>query len=103
VGSPELAIEHDGSTRSNCPACGASGWLFGDEVAIHRQPIEFDETDPESTWQIEAVIYETQIFVCGACSLPLEGRLELDAAHMPDEYMQEREVEPDYEPDYGNE
>jgi hypothetical protein len=103
AGARELILEHDGSTRQECPACGASGWLLGNEVASHRHPIEFDETDPESLWQFEDVIYETEAFVCSACSLPLDGRLELDAAHMPQEYQEEREVEPDYEPDYGNE
>lgn len=32
----------------------------------------------------------------------VEGRVELDAAKLPEEYEDEREIEPDYEPDYGN-
>jgi hypothetical protein len=103
VGRREIVAKYDDSTRYTCPACGANGWLFGDEVGSHMQPIEFDEDDPESALQFEDVTFETEAFVCTSCSLNLDGRLELDAAGMPQEYEVEREVEPDFEAEYGNE
>lgn len=101
VSHRELLRSLSDYTRAPCPACGASGWLFGEEAGSYRQPIEFDH-ETSSAWQVETVSYYTEVFVCGACALILNGRVELDAAELPEEYEEEREVEPDYEPDYGN-
>jgi hypothetical protein len=101
LGHRELVVSSDHHQRVECPACGASAWLFGIEASSHRRPIEYDH-DNNSAWQLEDVVYFTEAFLCTVCSLALTGRAELDSAEMPEEYEHEREIEPDYEPDYGN-
>lgn len=101
MGHRDLVFWSDHYERVACPACGAKGWIFGNEASSHRRPIEYDENF-DNVWQMEDVTYFTEAFLCAACSLALNGRVELDAVNMPQEYEQERLVEPDYEPDYGN-
>jgi hypothetical protein len=101
VGHRDLVRNADGHTRVECPACGASAWLFGEEIGSHRHPVEYDR-DTGWAWQMEDVIFRSEAFQCAACDLFLNGRVELDAASLPEEFEDERELEPDYEPEYGN-
>lgn len=91
----------DNHIRIDCPSCACKGWLFGMEIESHRDPIEYDPEDG-AAWQTETVTYAAEAFMCIACDLRLEGRVELDAAGVVDEFEESRDVEPDYEPDYGN-
>lgn len=99
-GPPSLTSA-DRYIRLSCPACDCDGWLFGMEIESHREPVEYDPEDG-AAWQTESVTYASESFMCMACNLRLEGRIELHAAGVIDEFVESRDVEPDYEPDYGN-
>ena len=99
AGHRGLLRDTDHFKRIACPSCGADGWLFGNEGHSERRPVE---SDGEIAWQVEDVAYYTEAFACTACSLVLNGRVELDAAELSDEFEDERDVEPDYDSDYGN-
>ncbi len=92
-------LESDSHCRVLCPACTAKGWLFGYEAESHRLPIEYDEM---GVWQFENVVFTSESFNCNGCGLVLHGNDEISDGDLPTEFEDTREVEPDYEPDYGN-
>lgn len=96
-----LVKAFEDSTRADCPACGSSGWLFGDEVRRELTPAGYDDEGNVDA-VVDEVTYGTEAFACAACSLVLKGRLELDAAKMPQEFEVDKDYEPDDQPEYDD-
>jgi hypothetical protein len=89
----------DGFGKQECPACGATGVIGGllwDEVVSEEQ----DPDDP--TVEIVDLTYLSGEFHCLTCGLALEGRREVIAAGLPDEFYDRDERERSFEPEYGN-
>jgi len=83
--------EVDRVIHFKCPACGCSALLGGSFWE------EGDSGDEDGVYFYE--IFSTELIHCRICNLKLEGRTELNAAKIPDDFELEKEFEFD---DYGN-
>ncbi len=87
------------SVEVDCPACGNSASILGDDVADSEVVNGGDEEDP---WPLEVVTVWTDSFSCPTCGLFIEGEAYLTAVGFPESFEDEREYEPDYGDYYGN-
>lgn len=101
---PQWVARADALERCGCPACGSSGWLLGYETDtdIVDEVAEVDDRFGEFPLVIVDVTYTVDAFRCIECGLELNGIEEVAIADLPSQFHQETEMEPDYEPDYGN-
>lgn len=87
--------------KHECPSCGTHGFLAGqlweedlvDMAANDREDGLIEYTDET---------YSAEEYVCPTCSLHLFGRREIEAAHLPSEFVIRVARERDFEPEYGN-
>jgi hypothetical protein len=89
----------DGYEPAECPACGSRAMLAG--VLIYEEAI--DECNPEDPMtELVEQVYSVEEFFCPTCGLHLRGKQEIEAAGLPDEFMETQTREREFEPEYGN-
>jgi hypothetical protein len=81
----------DKAVRYTCPACNCMALLGG------RFWQEYESGDEDGV--VMMINYVTEVLICKICHLTLDGRAQLTAANVPEDF--EVEKEPDYD-DYGN-
>ena len=93
-------LEADGYEFAKCPACEAHAVIGG--VIWDEQVSE--DIDPDNPW-VEFVneTYLSEEFHCPTCGLHLNGRREIGATDLPEEFYKVEEREREFEPEYGNE
>ncbi|MFG6488305.1 hypothetical protein ACG04R_16580 [Roseateles sp. BYS78W] len=95
----EFSTSNDGFEKHLCPACGATGILGGSLW----EEVESEEQDPDDpTIEMVDLTYLSEEFRCFTCRLTLEGRREVHAAQLPEEFYHQEERERKFEPEYGN-
>ncbi len=87
----ENAEEIDRTVHFKCPSCNCMALLGGSFWE------EQDLSDEDGAYIIE--VYSTEMLHCRICNLKLNGRDELNAAKIPEDFDVEKEY--DYD-DYGN-
>lgn len=88
----EYSDDIDRVIRYKCPACECLALLGG-------RYWKEDESVDEDSGVVIIITYATEFLHCRICALQLEGRDELTAAKIPEDF--DVEQEPDYD-DYGN-
>ncbi|WP_047980184.1 hypothetical protein [Ornithinibacillus contaminans] len=81
-----------------CPACTFEAVIEGE--ALEEGEIESNPDDPWIFFQ--DITFLATSFTCRTCGLVLGNHDEIVAAGLDQEFTNRIEVEPDYEPDYGN-
>lgn len=94
----KLVLWDDDQEAIECPSCACQALITGE---LHDEgPIISDDDDP---WiQYQDVTYEATFFWCRTCDLKLNNLEEIIAADIDHTFIKSLEIEPDYEPDYGN-
>lgn len=93
---PVLSDEDQETTT--CPSCGGHAVIYGE--ILDEGPEYIDEEDPWITYQDNQ--YEITSLKCRVCDLKLNSLDEVTAAGIDHTFEKTITIEPDYEPDYGN-
>lgn len=100
----------DDVEEHECPACRCKGWLLGFEAGEdvdgpHWDRVaDFGEFDfGYFGYEYVTAWYDVDGFRCVECGLSIDGRDEVGAAGLPEEFQRDATRESKYEEDYGNE
>jgi hypothetical protein len=91
---------NDGFGKHACPACGATGIIGG---ILWDTVVSDDQDHDDPTIEVVDLTYVSEEFRCFTCALTLEGRREVLAAGLPEEFYNRDERERRFEAEYGNE
>jgi len=85
--------------RHECPACKTWGSAAGD-LAWEDKAEDQDEAD--YGYEIIERAYSPSEFHCPTCGLSLVGDAAVNAVGITEDFIETKEIEINYEPDYGN-
>ena len=85
--------------HQECPACNTWGEAAGDLVWEEKAE---DQQEADYGYEIIERGFSPSEFFCPTCGLSLVGDAAVNAVGINDEFIETKEIELTYEPDYGN-
>ncbi len=98
--SPNLTAGFSHRAEADCPACGATGTIEGEEIEEAEPHYEQVAEDDFDAWVDLSVV--TDYFSCPTCRLVLDGWELINAAGLPPNFADTGDYGEYVEPEYGN-